>query len=78
MGLNISTYKAQRRALIADIAAAEKSLEISEGLLKEGRITKTALMEAHNEVLRLNCELDDIEAKIMVGFYILDNKIENI
>lgn len=76
--LNISTYKAQRRALIADIAAAEKNLEISEGLLKEGRITKTALMEAHNEVLRLNCELDEIEAKIMVGFYILDNKIENI
>lgn len=76
--LNASTYKAQRKAVAAEIAAAEKRLEISKGLLEEGRITETALMEAKNEVLKLKCELDEIEAKIMVCFYILDNKIENI
>lgn len=76
--LNASAYKAQRKAVAAKIAAAEKRLEISKGLLEEGRITETALMEAQNEVLKLKCELDEIEAKIMVCFYILDNKIENI
>lgn len=76
--LNASAYKAQRKAVAAEIAAAEKRFEISKGLLEEGRITETALMEAQNEVLKLKCELDEIEAKIMVCFYILDNKIENI
>lgn len=76
--LNASAYKAQRKAVAAEIAAAKKRFEISKGLLKEGRITETALMEAKNEVLKLKCELDEIEAKIMVCFYILDNKIENI
>lgn len=72
--LNASAYKEQRKAVAAEIAAAKKRFEISKGLLKEGRITETALMEAQNEVLKLKCELDEIEAKIMVCFYILDDR----
>lgn len=75
---NVETLSAQRKAALASLKAVEKQLEISRVLLEEGRINKTALMEAENNVLKHDFELSKIEAEIMCLKYAIDNHIENL
>ena len=74
---NVETLSAQRKAALASLKAVEKQLEISRILLEEGRINKTPLMEAENNVLKHDFELSKIEAEIMCLRYAIDNHIEN-
>lgn len=70
---NLSTLLSRRTAKLAEIAAAENSCTIAEGLLKEGRINKLNLIETKVNLQKLKCELSEIESEILVIKFALNN-----